>query len=187
MSVYSSRQVHCMRAIGLVPWVRRASGEQVVAQAITAQTTTTTTHTAPVDAVQVNAVQAATVHLELQGNLDAKLMLIFPSWPLDRADDALLDGMLRAIGLSKSEVCTSVVKVRADLASAIVEPPRSHFLYFGSSDIPDTATEPMSIGLGDGQLVGWQLPSLATLRDQPLRKRQAWITLKHLRSVLDQH
>jgi DNA polymerase III psi subunit len=161
-----------MEAIGLVPWVRRTNQEQQAEVATTAEPNIEhDTKSAPV----------------LQGNLNAKLLLAFTHWPLEQADSALLDGMLRAIGLSLSDVCTVSVDSVTELDTLSIAPPLTHGLFFGSTQVAKDAIEPSTMELRNDQLNGWQLPSLATLREQPQRKRQAWITLKSLRASLDRY
>ena len=167
-----------MQAIGLVPWVRRTA-----------------------DAKAVSDDQSVVV----SGETDSTLLLIFDvrdggAWPLSEADDALLDGMLRAIGMSKATVCSCAIlqdasmQGKSGLPSAglpsalktLCQTPRKRFLYFGGEAIAADVIDPMPMtqASNDGEIDGWRLPSLAMLRETPQRKRQAWITLKKLRSAL---
>lgn len=173
MSVYSARQVRCMEAIGLVPWVRRCAVQAApVARA---------------SAAELSEDQTSESTPLLTGNLNAKILLVFTHWPLDKPDSALLDGMLRAIGLSSADVCFVSIDSASDLNSLTLTPTLKHFLFFGSADVAEDDTHPIALEISNDQLNGWQLPSLSTLRKQPQRKRQAWITLKSLRSSLDRY
>gem|GEM_PF-6270512 len=218
-----------MQAIGLVPWVRRGTSQQL--QAETAQgdvvvasheALTTTQQSAPASSVapqsqasvQASAQSLGELTAWVSGGLDSAVLLVFDtrddgtSWPLSKADDALLDGMLRAIGLSKSTVCSCAIggdpsdsasgdPSQGQSLASLCDAPRQYCLVFGSTltgnEISEDALEPVSISQSsvDGAPVftlgGWQLPTLAALRAAPQRKRQAWITLKQLRSSLDQH
>ena len=231
--MYNSRQIHCMQAIGIVPWVRRTAerspAERSPAEVLQAQDAYVAVEAidvltadavaqgalAPVNAALTPAAQApknVTEQLTDQlvvcsGDTESTLLLIFDnrdgasSWPLSKEDDALLDGMLRAIGMSKAAVCSCAmlqdasVQGESGLPSAglpstlsmLCHSPRKRFLYFGgrafAADVIDPV--PMTQPTPDGVLDGWSLPSLAVLRNAPQRKRQAWITLKQLRSALD--
>ena len=222
--MYNSRQIQCMQAIGLVPWVRRAAGAEAVPtqarpmpQALPstrqASADTLQAQTAPLEVeaaalkvaplianppVPTSATDQSTDHFVVcSGDTESALLLIFDnrdgasSWPLSKADDALLDGMLRAIGMSKAAVCSCAMlqdsAIQGQSLQALCQSPRKHFLYFGGEVIAADATDPIAMTqvTPDGVLDGWRLPSLAMLRNVPQRKRQAWITLKLLRSALD--
>ena len=199
--MYSSRQIQCMQAIGLVPWVRRTADMQAVPQPA-----------APKPAASAQQLTADTLLLSSSntddqlvvcaGDTDSALLLIFDtrssasSWPLSKADDALLEGMLRAIGLTKASVCSCAFlqssNEQGQSLQALCQAPRKRFLYFGGETIAEDTIVPipmtqsrMTDGVIDGVIDGWCLPSLATLREAPARKRHAWITLKQLRSALD--
>ncbi len=205
-----------MQAIGLVPWVRRVSPTDDVVREATIPVAAATTPSEPTPVAPPPAALTAALQKPAQdssanvsdqtigqlvacsGDTESPLLLIFDNrdgtttWPLSKEDDALLDGMLRAIGMSKSAVCSCAMLQDASVQGqqsleALCQPPRKRFLYFGGEVIAADEHKPIPMiqAAFASELNGWQLPSLATLREAPQRKRQAWITLKLLRSALD--
>jgi len=202
--MYSPRQIQSMQAIGLVPWVRRTAGAtpEVIQQADVATAVENTVLeapqlTPPVPQTSANASDHSTEQFVVcSGDMESSVLLIFDirngegSWPLLKEDDALLQGMLRAIGFSKASVCScAMLEGATENLSVLCQAPRQYFLYFGGETIAPNTTAPVAmtqaIKDSDTELAGWRLPSLHTLREAPQRKRHAWITLKQLRSALD--
>ena len=203
--MYNSRQIQCMEAIGLVPWVRRTADAQILAEQADASlqpasspvNSLSPTAGIPITAKEQSDDQAVVV----SGDTKSALLLIFDlqdggAWPLNKEDDALLEGMLRAIGMSKALVCSCAILQDAPVLSAerpsaslqsLCQSPRKRFMYFGGDAIAADTVDPipMSQAATDSALDGWRLPTLAKLREEPLRKRHAWVTLKKLRSSLD--
>ncbi|MEE9332489.1 MAG: hypothetical protein V3U65_00165 [Granulosicoccaceae bacterium] len=180
-----------MQAIGLVPWVRRtANAAAVQDQDTPVLLEAEASHTSEGDQTSDQLVLCS-------GETESALLLIFDnrdgsnSWPLSKADDALLDGMLRAIGMSKATVCSCALLQDASVQGqtslqTLCQPPRKHFLYIGGEAIAADTIDPIAMtqAAPGGVIDGWRIPSLAMLREAPQRKRQAWVTLKQLRSAL---
>ena len=202
--MFTPRQIQCMEAIGLVPWVRRTAATVQATGVMQADVAAKRADVVsqPVAPVQATNNQATGQIVVCGGDTTSPLLLIFDtrdgesSWPLSKLDDILLDGMLRAIGLSKASVCSCAIMADASKQgqSMQVQPlpslchaPRIRFLYFGGEAILADETDPIPAtqSAPDGVLDGWHLPTLAMLREEPQRKRQAWLTLKQLRSALD--
>ena len=135
------------------------------------------------------------------GNRDALLLILVEAnstqqtqYPFEPADAKLFDDMLRAIAWRRQDVCLGVlppvsapslfVDSNTPLVSDLCKPHRDAVLLFRQS-VPDTHdTDDLLVPLARADMLAWQLPHPALLRDSPERKRQAWHVLKAARARL---
>lgn len=203
---YSEAQLHTLRALGLVPWVRRDGfvhlGEPVrdVAEPPAAPTWQAGPAPAALSAVahwltpQPLAGFARRGERRYEhGGEGARLLVLAEAalgdtdlLPMAAPEAALVDAMLRAIDLERADYATAVVHAHQtgapdEAAPRVADAVRGRAgLLWLSHQAATSGGERFEL---EG-VVAFRVPHPARLLARPLEKRQAWQTLKALRQHL---
>lgn len=208
---YTARQIHCLEAMGIVPWVSRSSAAESINESHPAEDNLLAqrplaklpeppnSESLPPD--QWLASQALSVfshrgaRLSSLGASSAMVVVVSvvsdPSVdkaPLDSRAAQLLDLMMRAIDISRAQFCTCAIgkpgvtsSAEGPMLSSVCSSSTRAILLLDPSPVQPVQ---FSVAINNATLPVWSLLHPDSLLQNPEHKRHAWETLKALQRAL---
>ena len=191
---FSSRQMHCMQAMGLVPWV--SEGVPLSAPVSAPVSITDMETDTPVESLGA-WLQVQTLASNAEPSLsNAPLLVVVESIAAESAESQpagqsvltgeaaqLFDLMMRSINLKRGDVrqCLLAGTQGPTVAQSCTVQTRA--VLFLSASHPDSA-QGFAGELPSSSHPVWRIPHPELLLAQPLHKRQAWESLKQVQKLL---